>query len=155
MLVGLGCLIVIVGIGTGLTGAKLPSSSRSRAAAGRASAGASLSASVRPKAKGAAGGGSGRTLTYRVTGTPGATVTYGPPGSTRTGRGPMHLTLPLGSAQFYSITVGLPRSGSVACEILIGAAVISKSAATGRHSLATCQISRDPSSGKWQDTAGG
>jgi hypothetical protein len=41
------------------------------------------------------------------------------------------------------------------CEIIIGSTVISKSAATGRHGVASCQISRDPLSGKWQGAGGG
>jgi hypothetical protein len=144
MLVGLGLLIVIVGVGTGLAGAKLPSSlSRSRAASGTAGAAATPDS------------GSGRTLTYRVTGTPGAAVTYGPPGGPRTSRSPLHATTTLGRAPYYFITARPPARGSVMCEIIIGSTVISKSAASGRHGVASCQISRDPLSGQWQGAGGG
>jgi hypothetical protein len=150
MLVGLGGLIVIVGIGTGLTGGKHPpEASGSRAATSTASSAAA------PKAEGTAGGGPGSALTYRVTGTPGAAVTYGPPGSTRTGQGPMHVTTTLGSALYYSLTAQLDGSGSVRCEILIGSTVLSRSVANGGRHLAFCEISRDPLSGLWQDADGG
>ena len=140
MLVGLGLLIVIVAVGTGLAGAKLPSAApRSRAASGPAAG---------------PGSGSGHTLTYRVTGTPGAAVTYGPPGGMRTSRSPLRATTTLRRAPYYSITARLPGRGSVNCEIRIGS-VISTSAAVGRHSLAFCQISWDPLSGKWQAVSGG
>jgi hypothetical protein len=149
MLVGLGFLIVIVGIGTGLSGGKLPSS-RSRAATG-----ATASTAAGPKSGGAAGSAPGPTLTYRVTGTPGVAVTYGPAGGTLTRQGPLHVTATLGSALYYSITAQLAGSGSVTCEILIGSRVVSRSAATGGGHLASCEISRDPLSGRWRDAAGG
>jgi hypothetical protein len=94
-------------------------------------------------------------LTYRVTGTPGARVTYGPAGTYLSGRAPLQVTARLGNPLYYFITAELPGKGSVECEILIGAKVMARSAATGRHSLASCQISRDPLSGKWQDAGGG
>lgn len=150
MLVGLGCLIVIVGVGTGLTGGKLPSSSSgSRAAA--STAGAAAPPAARPKAKGTTHSGSGPTLSYRVTGAPGAAVTYGPAGGTSTRQGPLRVTTTLGSALYYSITAQPSGSGAVTCEILIGSRVISKSGASGAGNLASCEISQDPLSGKWQD----
>jgi hypothetical protein len=144
MLIGLGCLIVIIGIGTGLTSGKFPSSASGSKAA-PASAGAAASAHSRAAA----------TLTYRVTGTAGATVTYGPVGRTVTSQGPLHVTTTLGSALYYSITAQLQGSGSATCEILIGSTLISQSVATGRHSVASCGISQNPLSGKWQDAGGG
>ncbi len=156
MLIGLGCLVVIVAIGTGLTGEKFPASSpRSHASAGQAAAAAPA---VRPRSKPRSRGarsGPRPVLTYQVSGTPGARVTYGPAGTYLTGRGPLQVTTRLGNPLYYFITAQLPGRGSVECEILIGAKVMAKSAATGRHSLASCQISRDPLSGKWQNGGGG
>ena len=159
MLIGLGFLIVIVAIGTGLTGEKFPtSSSRSRAGAGTsAAAGSAGSAAAGAGARakpGTAGSGPRPSLTYRVTGTPGARVTYGPAGTYLTGRTPLEVTARLGDPLYYFITAQLAGRGSVQCEILIGTRVMDKSAATGRHNLASCEISRDPLTGKWQDPDG-
>jgi len=152
MLIGLGFLIV--GIGTGLTGGKFPSvPSVSKAA--RGTAGAAASAAARPKAKESAHSQPAAALTYRVTGTPGVAVTYGPVGRTVTSQRPLHVTTTLGSALYYSFTAQLQGSGSVTCEILIGSTLISKSVATGGRSVASCGISQNPSSGKWQDAGGG
>jgi hypothetical protein len=161
MLVGLGCLSVIVAIGTGLTGEKFPASSpRSHASAGQSAAAAP--AAARPKSKSrsrsrsrAAGSGPRPILTYRVTGTPGARVTYGPAGTYLTGRAPLQVIARLGNPLYYFITAELPGKGSVECEILIGTRVMAKSSATGRHNLASCQISRDPLNKKWQEAGGG
>jgi hypothetical protein len=149
MLIGLGCLIVIVAIGTGLTGEKFTtSSSRSHASAVQSAAAARSGSAM-------AGSGPRPILTYRVIGTPGARVTYGPAGTYLTARAPLRITARLGNPLYYFVTAELPGSGSVECEILIGTKVMAKSAAAGRHSLASCQISRDPLSGKWQDAGGG
>lgn len=153
MLIGLGCLVVIVAIGTGLTGEKFPtSSSRSHARAGQSAAAAS--AAARPRSGGSESG-PRPILTYRVIGTPGARVTYGPAGTYLTGRAPLQVTARLGNPLYYFIAAELPGSGSVECEILIGTKVMTRSVATGRHNLASCQISRDPLSGKWQDAGRG
>jgi hypothetical protein len=157
MLIGLGCLVVIVAIGTGLTGEKFPtSSSQSHVSAGQSVA--TTPAAARPKARTkprSARSGPRPILTYRVTGTPGARVTYGPAGTYLTGRAPLQVTARLGNPLYYFVTAELPGKGSVECEILIGTKVMAKSAAAGRRSLASCQISRDPLSGKWQDADGG
>jgi hypothetical protein len=157
MLIGLGCLAVIVAIGTGLTGEKFPTTAApSHAGAGQAVAAAPVAAQPRPKSRSrAAPGGPRPILTYLVTGTPGARVTYGPAGTYLAGRAPLQVTARLGNPLYYFITAELPGRGSVECEILIGAKVMAKSAAAGRHSLASCQISRDPLNGKWQDAGGG
>jgi hypothetical protein len=161
MLVGLGCLSVIVAVGTGLTGEKFPASSpRSQAGTSTGQPAAAAPAAARPRSKSkpksrSAGNGPQPVLTYRVTGTPGARVTYGPAGTYLTGRAPLQAVARLGNPLYYFISAELPGRGSVECEILIGTKVMDKSVATGRHSLASCQISRDPLSGKWQDAAGG
>jgi hypothetical protein len=164
MLIGLGCLVVLVATGTALTGAKFPiSSSRSHAGAGRspaaaaaaaASSSSAVSPSARPRSR-AARSGPRPILTYRVTGTPGARVTYGPAGTYLTGRAPLQVTVRLGNPLYYFITAELPGKGSVECEILIGPKVMARFVATGRHNLASCQISRDPLSRKWQDADSG
>ena len=89
-----------------------------------------------------------------MTGTPGARVTYGPAGTYLTGRAPLQVTARLGNPLYYFITAQLAGRGSVQCEILIGTKVMDKSVATGRHNLASCEISRDPLTGKWQDPDG-
>ena len=159
MLIGLGFLVVIVAIGIVLTGEKFPaSSSRPHASAAHSVAAASAATRPRPRPRSrsrSAGSGPRPILTYRVTGTPGARVTYGPAGTYLTGRAPLQVTARLGNPLYYFITAQLPRRGSVECEILIGTKVMAKSVATGRHNLASCQISRDPLSRKWQDTGGG
>ncbi len=157
MLIGLGFLIVIVGIGTGLTGEKFPaSSSRSQAGAGTSAAAGSAgpAGSAAARTKSGAGSGPRAVLTYRVTGTPGGRVTYGPAGTYLTGRAPMRVTARLGDPLYYFITAQLAGRGSVQCEILIGTRVMDKSVATGRRNLASCEISRDPLTGKWQDPDG-
>lgn len=161
MLVGLGCLSVIAAVGTGLTGGKFPASSpqsHPAASTGQPAAAAPAAAQPRSKSKSrsrSAGSGPRPILIYRVTGTPGARVTYGPAGTYLTGRAPLQVVARLGNPLYYFISAELPGKGSVECEILIGTTVMNKSVATGRHSLASCQISRDPLSGKWQDAAGG
>jgi hypothetical protein len=163
MLVGLGCLSVIVAVGTGLSGERFPASSpRSHPAASAGQSAAAAPAAARPRSSSrsrsrsrSAGSGPRPILIYRVTGTPGARVTYGPAGTYLTGRAPLQVVARLGNPLYYFVSAELPGKGSVECEILIGAKVMDKSAATGRHSLASCQISRDPLSGKWQDAAGG
>jgi hypothetical protein len=82
-------------------------------------------------------------------------VTYGPAGTYLTGRAPLQVTARLGNPLYYFITAQLPRRGSVECEILIGTKVMAKSVAAGRHNLASCQISRNPLSRKWQGAGGG
>ena len=82
-------------------------------------------------------------------------MTYGPAGTYLTGRAPLQVTARLGNPLYYFIAAELPGSGSVECEILIGTKVMTRSVATGRHNLASCQISRDPLSGKWQDAGRG
>lgn len=94
------------------------------------------------------------TVTYEVSGS-GADVTYGPAGSDLTGGVPMSRTAPLRSPAYYAISAQLQGSGSVACKILVDGAVISQATAQGSYNIASCEISQDPFSGKWQDTNGG
>ena len=157
MLIGLGCLVVIVAIGTGLTGGKFPTSA-SQTRPGASQSVAAAPAAARPSSSArsrTARSGPRPILTYRVTGTAGARVTYGPAGTYLTGRAPLQVTARLGNPLYYFITAQLAGRGSVECEILIGTKVMAESGASGRHNLASCQISRDPLSGKWQHAGGG
>jgi hypothetical protein len=43
----------------------------------------------------------------------------------------------------------------VRCKILVDGRVISAAAATGSYNIASCEISRDPLSGKWANTNSG
>ena len=81
-----------------------------------------------------------------------ADVTYGATGSDHQGRVPMDKKIRLGNPQYYSISAQLNGSGKVTCWILIGGQVISKATATGSYNIASCEISRNILSGKWEDT---
>lgn len=95
-------------------------------------------------------------VTYVVTGDT-ATVTYGPAGSSLAGSVPMRATAAIGSApaSYYAVDAQLQGSGTVTCEILVGATVVSKSTASGSYTIAICEITRDPLSGQWQDANAG
>lgn len=91
-------------------------------------------------------------VTYVVTGTPGADITYGPAGSSLSGHSPMRVTRKLGHALYYSIQAQLQGSGEVTVKILIGGKVISKAVASGGYNIAMAEISQNPLTGKWEDT---
>lgn len=91
-------------------------------------------------------------VTYVVTGTPGADITYGPAGSSLSGHSPMRVTRKLGHALYYSIQAQLQGGGEVTVKILIGSKVISKAVASGGYNIAMAEISQDPITGKWEDT---
>lgn len=93
-----------------------------------------------------------QTVTYIVTGTPGAQVTYGPAGTNLTGSVPMDITATLARPLYYAINAQLQGSGAVSCKILVNRNVISRSEATGGYNIADCEISPDPLTGTWQDT---
>jgi len=95
-----------------------------------------------------------QTITYVVIGSA-ADVTYGPTGTDRKGHVPMRVTHRLGNPQFYSITAQLSGGGRVRCKILIDGKAISTAAATGSYNIASCEISKDPLSGKWSDSNSG
>ncbi|MEU1595127.1 hypothetical protein ABZ468_20180 [Streptomyces sp. NPDC005708] len=96
-----------------------------------------------------------QTVTYVVTGTSGTDVQYGPAGSSAQGKVPMNATKPLGNPQYYSITAQLQGAGHVTCQLKVNGKVISQSTASGGYNLASCEISKDPFSGKWTDTNAG
>jgi uncharacterized cupredoxin-like copper-binding protein len=94
-----------------------------------------------------------QTVTYVVTGSDAAQVTYGPAGSDLSGGVPMHVTkdIPSSAPVYYAISAQLQGSGSVSCQILVDGKVISSSTANGGYNIASCEIGQDPLSGAWQD----
>jgi hypothetical protein len=104
------------------------------------------------------------TVTYLVSGTPGATVSYGPVGSDFGGQTPLRVTKPFGKSSYFGITAQLQAGGSVECEILFGTEVISKSVATGAYNVVSCQARKiprtsqarkNPRTDRWLGTFGG
>lgn len=97
-----------------------------------------------------------QTVTYVVTGSP-ADVTYGPTGTELAGTVPMNKTaaIPPKPPLYYSVSAQLQGSGTVSCEIKISGKVISSSTASGGYQIASCEVSRDPFTGEWQDTNSG
>lgn len=91
-------------------------------------------------------------VTYTVTGSP-ADVTYGPAGSDLAGTVPMRVTAPLGSAAYYAVTAQLQGSGSVACQVSVGAVVVSQAVADSPYGIARCEIARD-AAGAWASVTG-
>ena len=79
---------------------------------------------------------------YIVTGTPGATVQYGPSGSNLQGASPMAITQRLRNPQYYAISAQLQGSGQIQCELKIGGKVISRGQASGGYNIATCEASQ-------------
>jgi hypothetical protein len=95
------------------------------------------------------------TVTYLVSGTPGAAVSYGPVGSDFSGQTPLRVTKPFGKSSYYGITAQLQVGGSVQCEILFGTQVISRSVAAGAYNVVSCQARKDPRTSRWRGTIGG
>ncbi len=95
------------------------------------------------------------TVTYFVSGTSGAAVSYGPAGSDFSGQTPLRVTKRFGKSSYYGITAQLQAGGSVECEILFGTEVISKSVATGAYNVVSCQVTKNPRTSRWQGTIGG
>ncbi|MGP7997928.1 MAG: hypothetical protein ACLPKI_11475 [Streptosporangiaceae bacterium] len=95
------------------------------------------------------------TVTYVVTGTPGAAVSYGPAGSDFSGQAPLRVTKRFGRSSYYGITAQLQAGGSVQCEILLGNQVIAKSVATGGYNVVFCQARKNPLTGRWHGATGG
>lgn len=138
----LGLLVVVIAVvasnhGSGQAPAPAaPTSAPAPAAAAAASSPAPAGAAV---------------ITYVVTGTPGADVTYGPAGSDLTGSVPMRVRQKLGDAAYYAIQAQLQGSGSVTVQILINGRVISSGHATGGYNIANAEIVQDPLTGKWEN----
>ncbi|MFJ2722661.1 hypothetical protein [Streptomyces sp. NPDC087437] len=153
---GAGCLgvvgiLVIAGAIFAATGGKSSSgTARSPAAAPPAAAlpaagnGSRASASQSAPRKEAP-----QTVTYVVTGTSGAVVQYGPAGSLARGTVPMSVTRPLENPRHYAITAQLQGGGHVTCQLKVNGRVLSQSTASGGHTIASCEISKDTFSDKW------
>ena len=95
------------------------------------------------------------TVTYLVSGTPGAAVSYGLAGRDFSGQTPLRVTKRFGKSSYYGITAQLQAGGSVECEILFGTEVISKSVATGAYNVVSCQATKNSRTRRWQGTIGG
>jgi hypothetical protein len=90
------------------------------------------------------------TVTYIVTGTARADVSYGPSGTVLSGSVPMHVTQPLGTPLYYAINAQLQSGGSLTCEIEVDGQALAHSVAAGGYNIAQCEISQDQLDGSWQ-----
>lgn len=139
-LIGGGVLLAIIIIGAAAGGGSQGAPGAAASTAVAAPAAATSSAAAKP------------TVTYVVTGTRGgADVTFGPAGSSLSGRVPMRVTKRLGHADYYSIQAQLNGGGKVTVEIIVGGKVISKGTATGGYNIASAEIVQGLFSGKWED----
>lgn len=93
-----------------------------------------------------------QTVTYVVSGTPGADVTYGPAGSDDQGSVPMSVTQSLGNPSYYAINAQLQGYGSVSCKLEVDGVAISTAEASGGYNIANCEIDQDITSGSWENT---
>jgi len=90
-------------------------------------------------------------VTYVVTGTPGADVTYGPSGSDLNGSVPMSVSAPLRSPSYYAINAQLQGAGEVTCKLKVDGVTISRATAAGGYNIAGCEIGQNPTTGSWED----
>ena len=90
-------------------------------------------------------------ITYIITGTPGADVTYGPSGSDLTGTVPMTVTAPLRHPSYYAINAQLQGAGQVTCKLKVDGVTLSRASAAGGFNIADCEIGQDPITGTWED----
>jgi hypothetical protein len=93
-----------------------------------------------------------QTITYVVSGTPGADVTYGTASSNYQGSVPMSVTRRLGHPQYYAIDAQLQGGGTVHCKLKVDGVTIASATASGGFNIASCEISQDITTGSWQDT---
>jgi hypothetical protein len=96
-----------------------------------------------------------QTVTYVVTGTPGADITYGPSGTDDQGSVPMSVTAPLRHPQFYAINAQLQGAGQVSCKLKVDGVTISAASASGGYNIAGCEIGQDPVTNSWEDDNAG
>lgn len=137
---GLGALVILIVVITAGGSSSSPSAP---------AAGTQQTQSAAPAATKAA---AAQTVTYEVAGST-ADVTYGPAGTSLSGSVPLHVTKPLGTPLYYSISAQLQGGGDVSCKILVDGKVISSSEASGGYNIAQCEISPGFTGG-WQDTNG-
>jgi hypothetical protein len=93
-------------------------------------------------------------VTYIVTGSSSASVTYGPAGSDYNGSVPMRVSKPLGDPAYYAINAQLQGGGYIECKIDVDGKVISRASASGGYNIADCEIGQDPITGQWQNDNG-
>jgi hypothetical protein len=131
--------------------------SPAQASAAKAAAKASQEAAAAKKARQQAAHRLASTVTYVVTGTPGAQVTYGPAGSNFTGTVPMTVDahIPNNPPIYYAIDAQLQGGGQVSCQILVAGKVISSANASGGFNIATCEIGQNPITGQWENDNNG
>jgi hypothetical protein len=98
---------------------------------------------------------SAQTVTYVVTGTSGAQVTYGPAGSDLSGTVPMSVAQPLGNPSYYAINAQLQGYGDVSCMLEVDGVTISSATASGGYNIADCEIGQDASTGSWENDNSG
>ena len=96
-----------------------------------------------------------QTVTYVVTGTAGASVTYGPSGSNFTGSVPMSVSAPLGTPSYYAINAQLQGGGDVTCKLQVDGVTLSSATASGGYNIADCEIGQDAVSGSWENDNSG
>lgn len=142
----LSAVLLFFGIGVGASLGSKPQDGTGAPAFGSSRPAAAPATSAVAKTSGK------QTVTFVVTGTPGADVTYGPAGTSVSGTSPMRVTKPLASPVYYSLQVQLQGSGQVTCKILVDGKIISQAVASGGYNIADCEISKDMFSGEWSDT---
>lgn len=98
---------------------------------------------------------SAQTVTYVVTGTSGAQVTYGPAGSDFSGTVPMSVSQPLGNPSYYAINAQLQGYGQVSCKLEVDGVAISTATASGGYNIADCEIGTDLTTGSWDNDNSG
>jgi hypothetical protein len=92
------------------------------------------------------------TVTYIVSGSS-AQVTYGPAGSSLSGRSPMKVTRKLGDPAYYAISAQLNGGGHVSCKLVIDGEVVSQAQASGSYQIAMCEAVNF--GGEWEDANSG
>lgn len=146
-----GAVLVLVIIAAAASGGHKGKTPAAASATSPATSSASSAPAASTPAKPAAKAAARQTVTYVVTGSPGASVTYGPEGSSLNGHVPMHVTASLANPQYYSISAQLNGGGAVSCRILVDGKVLSRARATGGYNIAQCEIVQSFSGG-WQGT---
>jgi hypothetical protein len=96
-----------------------------------------------------------QTVTYVVTGTPGASVTYGPSGTDLTGSVPMSVSAPLGTPSYYAISAQLQGAGEVTCQLKVDGVSLSSATGSGGYNIADCEIGQDPVTNSWENDNSG
>lgn len=94
------------------------------------------------------------TVEYIANGPGDEDVNYGPDGSSNEATGNLDQTTngPM-TADYYAIDVqDQGDGGPVSCAIKVDGVTIASNSATGEYSIASCEITQNPLSGKWEST---